>query len=258
MIYGYIRTSRAAVDGLAGMHPETQLQALADAGVDPVNIVSDVGISGSVPAGERPGWTGLDARLLRGDTLTVAALDRISLDARLLRGDTLTVAALDRISLDARLLRGDTLTIAALDRISRNRVELVAAVESLHQRGVGIASLAPAESWLHALVPRQPYLPVGVNSFAGSPPRPGRVAGQRCRPPLVHVQVRATDTRGSDLHDAIVGVLQLRVWHIFRGDNEWGPVNNCFHNKPLLGLQGSSIVGSRSFMRPPSRLASPV
>ena len=39
MIYGYIRTSRAAVDGLAGMHPETQL---------------------------------------RGDTLTVAALDRVS------------------------------------------------------------------------------------------------------------------------------------------------------------------------------------
>ena len=28
MIYGYIRTSRAAVDGLAGMHPETQLQTL--------------------------------------------------------------------------------------------------------------------------------------------------------------------------------------------------------------------------------------
>ena len=31
MIYGYIRTSRAAVDGLAGMHPETQVQA----GVEP-------------------------------------------------------------------------------------------------------------------------------------------------------------------------------------------------------------------------------
>ena len=26
MIYGYIRTSRAAVDGLAGMHSETQVQ----------------------------------------------------------------------------------------------------------------------------------------------------------------------------------------------------------------------------------------
>ena len=103
MIYGYIRTSRAAVDGLAGMHPETQVQALAGAGVEPVNIVSDVGVSGSVPAGERPGWRELDARLLRGDTLTVAALDRIS----------------------------------------RNRVELMAVVESLHRRGVGITSLAP-------------------------------------------------------------------------------------------------------------------
>ena len=63
LIYGYIRTSRAAVD------------SLADAGVEPVNTCSDEGVSGSVPAGERPGWTGLDARLLRGDTVTVAALD---------------------------------------------------------------------------------------------------------------------------------------------------------------------------------------
>ena len=44
-----------------------------------------------------------------------------------------------------------TLTVAALDRISRNRVELVAVVESLHRRGMGIASLAPSESWLHPL-----------------------------------------------------------------------------------------------------------
>ena len=111
MIYGYLRTSRTAVDGLAGMRPETQFQALADAGVQPANIFQDVGSSGSVPVSDRPGWTGLDARLLRGDTLTVAALDRIS----------------------------------------RNRVDLVGVVESLHQRGVGIASLAPAESWLHPL-----------------------------------------------------------------------------------------------------------
>ena len=91
--------------------PEAQVQALAGAGVEPANIVSDVGISGAVPAGDRPGWS----------------------------------------SLDARLRRGDTVTVAALDRISRNRVELVAAVESLHRRGVGIASLAPSESWLHPL-----------------------------------------------------------------------------------------------------------
>ena len=111
MIYGYLRTSRAAVDGLAGMHPDPQVQALADAGVEPASIVSDVGISGSVPAGDRPGWS----------------------------------------SLDARLLRSDTVTVAALDRTSRNRVGLVSVVESLRRRGVGIASLAPSESWLHPL-----------------------------------------------------------------------------------------------------------
>ena len=57
MIYGYIRTSRPAVDGLAGMHPETQLQALADAGLEPGGIVSDVEVSASVwprPSGTRP------------------------------------------------------------------------------------------------------------------------------------------------------------------------------------------------------------
>ena len=111
MIYGYLRTSRAAVDGLAGMHPETQLQALANAEVELANIFQDVGISGSVLVSDRPGWTELDTKLIRGDTVTVAALDRIS----------------------------------------RNRLDLVGVVESLHRRGVGIASLAPAESWLHPL-----------------------------------------------------------------------------------------------------------
>ena len=37
MIYGYLRTSRTAVDGLAGMHPEIQLQAMVDAGVESVS-----------------------------------------------------------------------------------------------------------------------------------------------------------------------------------------------------------------------------
>ena len=111
MIYGYLRTSRAAVDGLAGMHPETQLQALVNAEVELTNIFQDVGISGSVLVSDRPGWTELDAKLIRGDTVTVAALDRIS----------------------------------------RNRLDLVGVVESLHRRGVGIASLAPSESWLHPL-----------------------------------------------------------------------------------------------------------
>ena len=78
MIYGYLRTSRTAVDGLAGMHPETQLQALADAGVEGTSIFQDVGISGTVLVSDRPGWTELDPKLRRGDTLTVAALDRVS------------------------------------------------------------------------------------------------------------------------------------------------------------------------------------
>ena len=55
MIYGYLRTSRAAVDGLSGMHSDTKLQALADAGVKPDNIYQDVGISGSVLVSYRPG-----------------------------------------------------------------------------------------------------------------------------------------------------------------------------------------------------------
>ena len=83
------------------MCPETQFQALADAGVEPANVYQDVGISGSVPVSDRPGWTGLEARLRRGDTLTVAVSHRIS----------------------------------------RNRVDLVGVVESLHRRGVYLASL---------------------------------------------------------------------------------------------------------------------
>ena len=55
--------------------------------------------------------------------------------------------------MDVHLLRGDTLTVAALDRISRNRVDLVAVVESLRRHGVGITSLAPSESWLKPLGP---------------------------------------------------------------------------------------------------------
>ena len=78
MIYGYLRTSRAAVDGLAGMHLETQLQALANAEVELANIFQDVGISGSVLVSDRPGWTELEARLRRGDTLTIAAPDWIN------------------------------------------------------------------------------------------------------------------------------------------------------------------------------------
>ena len=47
-------------------------------GVELANIFQDVGISGSILVSDRPGWTELDTKLIRGDTVTVAALDRIS------------------------------------------------------------------------------------------------------------------------------------------------------------------------------------
>ena len=46
--------------------------------------------------------------------------------------------------------------MAALDRISRNRLDLVGVVESLHRRGVGIASLAP---WNPGSIRSAPTLP---------------------------------------------------------------------------------------------------
>ena len=75
MIYGYIRTSRAAVDGLAGMHHENpgpgSGRCRGGAGQHRLGRGS---LRLRPGTGERPGWTGLDAQLLRGDTLTAAAL----------------------------------------------------------------------------------------------------------------------------------------------------------------------------------------
>ena len=78
MINGYLRTYCAAVDGLAGMHSETQFQALVDAGVGLANTFQDVGISGSLLVSDRLGWTEREARLRRGDTRTITALDWLS------------------------------------------------------------------------------------------------------------------------------------------------------------------------------------
>ena len=69
--------------------------------------------------------------------------------------------------LDACLVRGPILTVAALDRISPNRVELVPAVESLHWHRVGIASVAPSQSWQKSL---------------SAHPRRGRADGGRGHP----------------------------------------------------------------------------
>ena len=76
-IYGYIRTSRRLQEGVPGMDtspPELQLRR---AGVPWENLFRDIGVSGSTGTQERRGWHRLDNRLAGGDTLVVAAIDRI-------------------------------------------------------------------------------------------------------------------------------------------------------------------------------------
>ena len=74
-LYGYIRTSRKPVDDVPGNHPESQLLAILNAGVDEEHVYRDVGVSGTTAS--RQGWHALDRRLANGDTLVVASIDRI-------------------------------------------------------------------------------------------------------------------------------------------------------------------------------------
>ena len=73
-LYGYIRTSK---DGAAGSDPETQRLQLLGVGVGPKNIFADVGTSGTVRVASRNGWRAVASKVDQGDTLVVAALDRI-------------------------------------------------------------------------------------------------------------------------------------------------------------------------------------
>ena len=75
--YGYIRTSRQKTSGVSGSDPETQDLQLLRAGVDRERIYRDVGVSGTTGTNSRKCWHGLDRKLLSGDVLVVAAIDRI-------------------------------------------------------------------------------------------------------------------------------------------------------------------------------------
>ena len=75
--YGYIRTSRQRIAVNAGSDPEAQALQLRGAGVAPGDIYRDVGISRSIGTNSRAGWHALNTRLTAGDTLVVAAIDRI-------------------------------------------------------------------------------------------------------------------------------------------------------------------------------------
>ena len=59
------------------MDPESQELQLRRAGVPWENLFRDIGVSGSTGTQERRGWRRLDNRLAGGDTLVVAAIDRI-------------------------------------------------------------------------------------------------------------------------------------------------------------------------------------
>ena len=76
-VYGYIRTSRALQEGVPGIDPASQDLQLRRAGVPLDNIFRDVGVSGATGTQERRGWHRLNGRLAGGDTLAVAAIDRI-------------------------------------------------------------------------------------------------------------------------------------------------------------------------------------
>ena len=76
-IFGHIRTSRQLQEGVPGMDPASQELQLRRAGVPLANLFRDVGVSGSTGTLERKAWHQLDGRLAGGDTLVVAAIDRI-------------------------------------------------------------------------------------------------------------------------------------------------------------------------------------
>ena len=59
------------------MDPATQELQLRRAGVPRDRIYRDVGVSGATGTSQRRGWHSLDARIAGGDTLVVAAIDRI-------------------------------------------------------------------------------------------------------------------------------------------------------------------------------------
>ena len=115
-LYGYIRTSK---DGSEGSDPETQRLQLLGAGVDPKNIYADVGTSGTVRVASRNGWRALASKVDQGDTLVVAALDRIG----------------------------------------RRSLDLQGALIDLHRRGVRIRTLAADQQFLTKYLDADPDSP---------------------------------------------------------------------------------------------------
>ena len=109
--YGYIRTSKEQEAGQRGMDPETQRRALIAAGVPERQVYADIDVSGIAGVASRNGWRALDSKLQRGDTLVVAALDRVG----------------------------------------RRSIDVMGVIFDLVNRGVRLRSLADAEAWAKGL-----------------------------------------------------------------------------------------------------------
>ena len=109
--YGYIRTSKEQEAGQRGMDPETQRRALTAAGVPERQVYADIDVSGIAGVASRNGWRALDSKLQRGDTLVVAALDRVG----------------------------------------RRSIDVMGVIFDLVNRGVRLRSLADAEAWARGL-----------------------------------------------------------------------------------------------------------
>ena len=74
--YGYLRTSSRRRDRKRAPTRDPKATTLGD-GVSLDDILEDVGVSGSTATSSRKGWNSLNSRLKEGDTVVVAALDRI-------------------------------------------------------------------------------------------------------------------------------------------------------------------------------------
>ena len=60
-------------------------------------------------------------------------------------------AGTDGARFDAKLQRGDTLVVAALDRVGRRSIDVMGVIFDLVNRGVRLRSLADAEAWAKGL-----------------------------------------------------------------------------------------------------------
>ena len=109
--YGYIRTSKEQDPVRGGMDPETQRRALIAAGVPERQVYADIDVSGITGVATRNGWR----------------------------------------TLDAKLQRGDTLVVAALDRVGRRSIDVMGVIYGLVNRGVRLRTLAEAETWAEGL-----------------------------------------------------------------------------------------------------------